>query len=228
MPQPYLGPEHDLAQRLKNIEAVLAALSTQPVLLHASTGSDVGRPGLATDTNGLHVFNSAGTELITLASSDGSGTFSGNMTIAGNLTVVGGISNDNLQNPVVPLSVRASTANFGLTTANTLLINQTIAVPSGYTQALVMVSGNTSVLNNSGFLDVLYTAVTINGNTPGWQARTAVPNGSSGGQTRDASATLTGLGSSFTVQLYASTGSHSWATDSNNTGNLDGVVLFLR
>lgn len=66
-----LGPDYDLTRRLNAIETRLRDLSTQPVLRHASTGSDPGTPGVSTDVNGLHLFNASGTEVTTLRSSDG-------------------------------------------------------------------------------------------------------------------------------------------------------------
>lgn len=70
MPSTALDPSYDLARRLTTIEANLRALATQPVLLNASTGQDGGR-GLSTDTNGLHLFNPSGQEVIRLDTTTG-------------------------------------------------------------------------------------------------------------------------------------------------------------
>lgn len=241
MPNPYLGPEHDLAQRLKALEAAVAALSTQPILLNASTGSGTGSPGLSTNAAGLHVWNSAGTELITLSSADGSGTFngnvniggnlttSGNTTIAGNLSVVGGISNDNLTSPIVPQAVHNHATNFALNTTNTLLISQSVSVPSGYSKALVTVTVNVVALNKNTGYDSVYCTPYINGVAPnGYQGQLQIASNVQGSCSRTATASLTGLSGSFQLTGYGSTALANWAADSNNTANLDAIIMFYK
>jgi len=72
MVNPILDPTHELAERLKSMQAVSAGLSTQPVLLNASTGQiGGGTPGLATDATGLHSYNAAGVLVNFLETSDG-------------------------------------------------------------------------------------------------------------------------------------------------------------
>lgn len=65
-----MGMGYDLPQRLNEIERNIRDLSTQPVLLHASTGQDGGK-GLSTDINGLHLFNPSGLEVIRLDTTTG-------------------------------------------------------------------------------------------------------------------------------------------------------------
>lgn len=71
MVNPILSPDYDLARRLQNIENLLRNLSTQPILLHASTGQDGGK-GLSTDLDGLHLFNPSGAEVVHLDTNTGS------------------------------------------------------------------------------------------------------------------------------------------------------------
>jgi len=72
MVNPILDPRHALAERLKSIESAQAGLSTQPLLLNASTGQiGGGTPGLATDATGLQAYNSAGVLVNFLETSDG-------------------------------------------------------------------------------------------------------------------------------------------------------------
>jgi hypothetical protein len=69
---PILDPSHALADRLKMTEASVAGMSTQPLLLNASTGQiGGGTPGLATDATGLQTYNSAGVLVNFLETSDG-------------------------------------------------------------------------------------------------------------------------------------------------------------
>ena len=65
-----LGMGYELTQTLANLQRQLTALSTQPILLNASTGQDGGK-GLTTDKNGLHVFNPAGAEVARVETTDG-------------------------------------------------------------------------------------------------------------------------------------------------------------
>ncbi|MBT2537189.1 tail fiber domain-containing protein [Arthrobacter sp. ISL-69] len=65
-----LGMGYDLSQTIAKMQAQLRDLSTQPILLNASTGQDGGK-GLTTDKDGLHVFNPDGTEVARLETSDG-------------------------------------------------------------------------------------------------------------------------------------------------------------
>lgn len=74
MPNIYLDPKHDLSQRLKALEAFVANFATSPLLLNASTGQGTGSPGITIDQNGVHGFNSSGTNLVGMLTSDGSVT----------------------------------------------------------------------------------------------------------------------------------------------------------
>lgn len=70
MPNAQLGLPYELSQTLQNLQRQLTALSTQPILLNASTGQDGGK-GLTTDKDGLHVYNSSGREVARFATVDG-------------------------------------------------------------------------------------------------------------------------------------------------------------
>ncbi|MCX2747168.1 hypothetical protein OOZ51_04980 [Arthrobacter sp. MI7-26] len=65
-----LGMSYDLSQKLQSIETRLRDLSTQPMLLNASTGQDGGK-GLVTNKDGLHIFSPSGVEVARLETSDG-------------------------------------------------------------------------------------------------------------------------------------------------------------
>lgn len=67
----HLGPEYDLGRRLRDIEAQLRTLATQPILLNASTGQG-GEKGVSTDAAGVHLFDVAGNEILRLDTATGS------------------------------------------------------------------------------------------------------------------------------------------------------------
>jgi hypothetical protein len=224
-----LGMGYDMNRRFEAIERALRDLSTQPILLHASTGQDGGQ-GLTTDTNGLHLFNPSGVEDITLATADGSANFNGNVNINGNLSVpIGSITNAALQAPVSPLATHAGTNNFGLATgANVELLRATISVPSGYTRALVYETATMHAWNNNTSPDDGYLTTSINGAGFGASSQTTAAAGGSICIPSTGSILLTSLGATFYVSALASSGSLAWAVNSNNFVNLDVMTIFLR
>lgn len=93
MPNPNLGPDYALAQTVGRMQRQLAAMSTAPLLLNASTGQTPGQPGLSTDAGGLHCFDSTGKEVVTLSASTGeleSAGDNGNLRLAANYLPPGG------------------------------------------------------------------------------------------------------------------------------------------
>lgn len=220
---------YDLVQRLNLIEARLRDIATQPILLHASTGQDGGQ-GLTTDANGLHLFNPAGVEDITLSTIDGSANFNGNVNINGNLSVPNGsITNAALSNPLSPVAFHADASNFALSNGpNVPIVTQTITVPAGYTQAVVNATASLSAANSTGATDTLYCGILVNGSGPGYSGRVGVQPGVAANPSRAAGVLLTSLGSSFTIQATASTFVANWPANVNNNANLDGTVIFLR
>lgn len=74
MPNANLGPGVNLAVRLANIEKRLDNLMTAPWLLNASTGQDVGLPGITIDTDGVHAFDANGQNVTAMLTADGSVT----------------------------------------------------------------------------------------------------------------------------------------------------------
>jgi len=224
-----LGMEYELTRRLAAIEQRLRDLSTQPVLLHASTGQDGGQ-GLTTDLNGLHLFNPAGVEDVTLSTADGSANFNGNVNINGNLSVPNGsITNAALQSPLSPVAFHADANNFALSNgANVPIVTQTITVPAGYTKAVVNATASLSAANSTAATDTLYCGILVNGSGPGYSGRVGVQPGVAANPSRAAGVLLTSLGSSFTIQATASTNVANWPADVNNNANLDGTVIFLR
>lgn len=67
-----LGMSYELSQTLQRLQQQLTALSTQPILLNASTGQGGGVPGITIDTAGVHAFDSTGKNIVGMLTADGS------------------------------------------------------------------------------------------------------------------------------------------------------------
>lgn len=224
-----LGSGHDFTQRLNRIEQQLRDLSTQAILLHASTGQSGGQ-GLSTDINGLHLFNPAGAEVVTLATADGSATL-GNTTITGNLAVPNGsISNAALVSPVVFGSNAGSVTNMSISTTSTALKTVTLTTPPGYTQAQITSQAVAMAVNGSAGSDYLYVQAVINGVNGGevYSSSTAVGTGNS--VTNPYYATLYGLtsGASINVSVAVRTSAAAWPANSANMASIYVQATFLR
>ncbi|GGH93709.1 hypothetical protein ACFFGR_09110 [Arthrobacter liuii] len=226
-----LGMNYELSQTLQRIQNQLAAMSTQPVLLHASTGQDGGQ-GLSTDKAGLHLFNPSGAEVVTLSTLDGSATL-GNTTITGNLSVPNGsISNSALSAPVVPAAYHADIQNISITSgSNVEKLHYDVPVPAGYTQALVNLTVTMNMLNNSGAADSAFLGANINGTSPGWSSNATAAAGAEVSLNNTVVAQITGLtgGSTFPLSGKASSNTGTWAAaGTSSVMNLNATVLFLR
>lgn len=227
----HLGMGYDLSQRLAAIESQLRALSTQPVLLHASTGQDGGQ-GLSTDKAGLHLFNPAGTEVVTLSTLDGSAKL-GDTIITGNLSIPNGsISNSALSAPVVPVAYHSDVQNISITSGpNVEKLRVDVPVPAGYTQALVNLTVTMNMLNNSGSTDSAFLGANINGTSPGWSSNATAAAGTEVSLNNTVVAQLSGLtgGSTFPLTGKASSNTGTWtASGTSSVMNLNATVLFLR
>jgi hypothetical protein len=225
-----LGMPYDLPQRLAAVEAQLRALSTQPILLHASTGQDGGQ-GLSTDKAGLHLFNPSGTEVVTLSTLDGSAKL-GDTTITGNLSIPNGsISNSALTAPIVPVAYHSDVQNISITSgANVEKLRVDVPVPAGYTQALVNLTVTMNMLNNTGSADSAYLGANINGVSPGWASNATAAAGAEVSLNNTVVAQLTGLsGGTFPLTGKASSNTGTWAAaGTSSVMNLNATVLFLR
>ncbi|MFK4295013.1 hypothetical protein ABH924_000145 [Arthrobacter sp. GAS37] len=67
-----LGDQYYLVNRLNEIERVLRDLSTQPILLNASTGQGGGVPGITIDAKGVHAFDANSKNIVGMLTNDGS------------------------------------------------------------------------------------------------------------------------------------------------------------
>jgi hypothetical protein len=219
-----LGPDYQLGQRLANIERQLQALATTPVLLHASTGQNTNQPGIATDINGLHAFDSTGTETVTISGADGSVTIRGTLSLPN-----GSINNAALVSPAIFGQSSTSQTNFALGATDTTLASGSIAVPAGYSQALVFVIVSVGVVNPNTASDFIYTKAAINGSLSNESfGYVAGSNGSV--ETMSAkSQILTGLsGGSISVALTCHAQTNAFAAQSANRAYVDAQAVFLR
>lgn len=149
--------------------------------------------------------------------------------ITGTLDLPAGIiGNAALANPVSPASAGLTQQNFATTTAGAVYAQASIAVPAGYTQALVMNGVSAGATNSGPASDFIYISASINGASGGEQpSQTAA--GAYGSGSAFAIRTLTGLsGGSITVECRIRTGSAAWAAASGNTANVNALVLFLK
>ena len=157
-------------------------------------------------------------------------TFGGSVTISGNLSVPNGsISNAALQNPLQPGSAGLSQTNFATTTAGAIYAQQTLTVPSGYTQCLIMNGVSAGAWNNTTSGDYLYVSADINGSPGGETAQFAAGPGF-GSASAFAIRTLTGLsgGQTFTVGTRVRSGAAAWAANTSTFANTNALALFLR
>ena len=82
------------------------------------------------------------------ANFDGNTTIGGNAAITGTLSLPSGIiNNDALANPIQVQSIYLDARNFTLGTSWVTLAAQAIAVPAGFTKALVVVTGQVGCYN---------------------------------------------------------------------------------
>lgn len=156
-------------------------------------------------------------------------TFGGSVVINGNLAVPNGsINNAALANPVSPGSAGLTQQNFATTTAGAVYAQASIAVPAGYTQALVMNGVSAGATNSGAATDFLYVAASINGAAGGEQP-SQTGAGAYGSGSAFAIRALTGLtGGSITVECRLRTGSGAWAAAAGNTANVNALILFLK
>lgn len=155
-----------------------------------------------------------------------------NDTIIVNDIVLAGqiIGNDALTSPVSVAAGSASNDTFALTTTATTQATVTLAIPAGFTQALIFGVANVTGFNSTGSYDSVDVGIWIQGSSVGGlMAIEGTTPGGTVGATRGGSRLLTGLaGGNVTVQSRVRTGSAGWASSGANSTNLDAIAVFLR
>ena len=217
------------AQSVKDLTRTVEQQGSARRLESASIGkAGAGQVFLASD--GQRFVDKDGVEKIRFRTSDGGADFDGPVSIQGPLTLrPGSIENDSLASPVATGSAGLTQQGFALTSSRTVYASQTLDVPAGYTQALVMngVSGNG--WNSTSSSSYLYVASVINGVGGGEVVAPAAGPGMAVA-TAFGIRTLSGLqaGSKITVGVAMRVDGNSWAASGSNSANTNALVLFLR
>lgn len=170
---------------------------------------------------------------------EGSETVNGPLTINGPATITGALSlpagiigNDALQAPVYPAVYHADIQNISITNGpNVEILGADVAVPAGYTQALVSLTITMNMTNNSASTDLAYVGANINGTSPGWASVASATVGQAISLNNTVVALVNGLtgGGTFRLTGKASSGSNTWpAAGTSNVMNLNATVQFLR
>jgi hypothetical protein len=237
LPGSQVRNDGDVMRMIQDMQRDIRELKAQNVLATAGITTQPGGitvTGTETVTGNLNV---SGSETVT-GSLDvqGPATFEGTTTIGGNASITGTLSlpagiigNDALTSPVFPAAAHADATNFDLATGvNVEKVRATVAVPAGYTKALVMATASMSNQNSNTSADDMYVTCNINGAVSGWAGQETVGPGERGFVMNSASVVLTGLSSSFYIAAKASSSTYAWPANINATTNVDAIVLFLR
>lgn len=113
--------------------------------------------------------------------------------------------------------------------ANAEILAVNIAVPAGYSRALVFGTVSLSVGNTSGGLEAVYAGVSIEGTSLGYSSVTMVENTHLTQVTQSGSLLVSSLGSVINISGRGSTANNPLIdTTSHNTANLDVMAVFLR
>lgn len=221
-------PIKEMLRKLESMQEQINALQrAAPSRSMSITGDDGGRITFLPEA--IQGFNPLEQETFRIATSDGTALFKGPVVIEGTLSLPAGIiNNDALAAPVRPGSGGVSQTNFAMATSPVVVAQQSIPVPSGYTQALVMNGVSAGAVNNTASHDFLYVSASING-TGGGETLTTVYTGTYGSASAWAIRTLTGLnGGNVSVETRVRSGNAAWAANSLNTAHTNAVILFLR
>jgi len=121
------------------------------------------------------------------------------------------------------------TTNFAVPTGTgTSVASRTIAVPAGFTHALVFAIAHASAKNTTASNEYLYVGAAINSVTPAMLLAPVLPNGyavSSGSATR----ILSGLsGGVITIDAMVHSEFASWTATGSNLASIDAIALFYR
>lgn len=144
------------------------------------------------------------------------------------------LPNSALANPLLPGRLHADAQNFQVKTLWATVASGSLAVPDGYSQALILnLASAATAYNNTAAVDFLYVRTLINGSGfGGWTIGSVDVEGGGGtGVAYDfTTGLLTGLvaGSSLTFAAQVASGYGTWAANGANVLNFDVVLLWLR
>lgn len=200
----------------RGLDALFAELDELKRQVREMRGGNLLKPaGLSVDPGGLTIESA----LVVL----------GNMVIQGTLSLPAGIiDNDALASPVRGGQAGLTKTNFPVTATATAVSSTSIAVPAGFTNAVVFCSANVSAYNNTGSSEYLYVGAQIAPISPvmipsqAAATTTATSHGSS-------SRLLTGLnGGSIGISALARSAGGTWGAYPGNVAIVDAIALFYR
>jgi len=208
--------EDALVRRIKDLERAVQELRS---------ANQLGPAGIRAVDGGIVV---EGSETV-----NGPLTINGPATITGELSLPAGIiGNEALQAPVYPAVYHADIQNISITNGpNVEILGADVAVPAGYTQALVSLTVTMNMTNNSASTDLAYVGANINGSSPGWATVASASVGQAISLSNTVVALVSGLtgGGTFRLTGKASSGANTWpAAGTSNVMNLNATVQFLR
>jgi hypothetical protein len=160
---------------------------------------------------------------------NGDSVFNGELSINGPLNLQpGSIENDALTSPITVGRTSAATTGFGLTGSDQTFASTTIAIPAGFTQALVFVVCNVGAINPTASDDFLYSKAMIEGVASREVFGYVADSGGSVAVTTAKSDLLTGLsGGDITFAVTVRAGA-TWAGNGSNRAYVEAQAIFLR
>jgi hypothetical protein len=161
---------------------------------------------------------------------NGNSAINGTMAINGPLILQpGSIENDALTSPIEIGQTSASETNFATALTDEDRAVTTIAIPAGYTQALVLCIVTAGVINSSGSIDFLFLSASINGSKSRELYSQAPAGGAAPPITTSKSSLLTGLsGGVITLAAAVHSQANTWSANASSRAYVEAQAIFLR
>lgn len=237
----------------RGLEALFSRIERMENLIRELTGANIlGPAGLAVDPDGLTIASSlvvsGNTHIQGALDVGGDAQVTGHLQsqnyAAGHtgwllsatglevndITIRGGIiGNEALASPVRPGQGGVTTGNFGMSTTASAKSAGSIAVPAGFSAALVLATAHVSTSNSTASAEFLYVGAQIGATTPAFIPHPA-PAGSWVAGSGTASRVITGLaaGSSIALAAMAKSNTGTWAANASALATIDAIAVFLR
>jgi hypothetical protein len=142
----------------------------------------------------------------------------------------GSIENDALTSPIEVGQASSAETNFSTALTDEDRAVTTIAIPAGYTRALVFCIVTAGVINSASSLDYLYLSASINGSKSRELYSQANANSAAPPITTSKSSLLTGLSGGGVITLAAAIHSqgNAWAANVASRAYVEAQAIFLR
>lgn len=207
------GLSGDLASRLRGTDTRVAKIER---------GAPLSAAGIHVSPEGMTIDSS----LVV----DGELDVAGAMHVLGTLSLPAGIiDNDALASPVKPGQGGITATNFGMSTTATAKSSSSIAVPDGFTSALILATAHVAALNSTGVGEFLYVGAQIGSVSPAYIPH-PVAAGAWVAGSGTASRIITGLtgGSTIAIAAMAKSNAGTWSASASAIATIDAIALFLR